>query len=257
MYYLIQQGKTWSDAQAYCQANHTDLAIIEGDDNLIKVQNEAQRQHFSSSAWIGLYNDVNSWRWSYGNEPLGSMRPWCSGEPNNGNGNQSCIAIAPSGWWDKECTATYPFVCFNDTGSDTEIYFYISNAKTWYDAQIYCRTYYTDLASSKSSTENSILLGLVTGCTWIGLFRDSWKWIDQTNFTTYLISWMPKKPDNALGKENCGYLNNRQVADAQCSAIKPFFCYSRITGKQQIMRLMVQSNQGVNDPAVKASMLEK
>ncbi|KAK3554331.1 hypothetical protein QTP70_020812 [Hemibagrus guttatus] len=27
-YYLIQQGKAWSDAQAYCRATYNDLAII-------------------------------------------------------------------------------------------------------------------------------------------------------------------------------------------------------------------------------------
>ncbi|KAF5885324.1 putative C-type lectin domain family 20 member A isoform X1, partial [Clarias magur] len=27
-YYLIQREKTWSDAQAYCQATYTDLALV-------------------------------------------------------------------------------------------------------------------------------------------------------------------------------------------------------------------------------------
>ncbi|XP_053364207.1 putative C-type lectin domain family 20 member A [Clarias gariepinus] len=130
---------------------------------------------------------------------------------------------------------------------------------SWYNAQIYCRTHHTDLASS-NATENPILLELINGTTgaiWFGLFRDSWKWIDQTNFTTFPISWMLKKPDNALGKENCGYLDNSQVADAQCSDIMPFFCYSAITGKQQIMEVMVQSNQDLNDPAIKTAILEQ
>ncbi|KAF5892353.1 putative C-type lectin domain family 20 member A isoform X1, partial [Clarias magur] len=52
---------------------------------------------------------------------------------------------------------------------------------------------------------------------------DGWKWTDQTTFST--ISWMPGKPDNVLGDENCGYINNLQAADAQCSDIMPFFCY--------------------------------
>ncbi|KAF4085427.1 hypothetical protein AMELA_G00118750, partial [Ameiurus melas] len=67
-YYLINQGKTWSDAQAYCRATYTDLAIIKSNDDMVQLQNEAQIQQFSSSAWIGLYNDINSWRWSFGNE---------------------------------------------------------------------------------------------------------------------------------------------------------------------------------------------
>ncbi|XP_053094511.1 hepatic lectin-like [Pangasianodon hypophthalmus] len=112
-YYLIQQRKTWSDAQAYCQATHTDLAIVKSNDDMIRLQNEAQRQQFNSSAWIGLYNDVNSWRWSFGNEPLGSMNKWAAGEPNNWEGNQECTVIAPGVWYDKACTERYPFVCFD------------------------------------------------------------------------------------------------------------------------------------------------
>lgn len=110
----------------------------------------------------------------------------------------------------------------NKTGNQS--YIYISYARSWPDAQRYCRQYHTDLASIRNSTENSIILGLISGAIWFGLFRDTWKWTDQTTFST--ISWMPGKPDNALKNEDCGYLNNGQVADAQCSAIMPFFCHS-------------------------------
>ncbi|XP_053098315.1 C-type lectin domain family 10 member A-like [Pangasianodon hypophthalmus] len=110
-YYLIQQGKTWSKAQAYCRATRTDLAVIENNEDMVRLQTEAQRQQFSSSAWIGLYNDINSWRWSLGNEPLGSMRLWTTVEPNNYNGLESCGMISSSGWNDMPCTSAYPFVC--------------------------------------------------------------------------------------------------------------------------------------------------
>lgn len=112
-YYLIQQQKTWSEAQAYCRATHDDLAIIESNDNMVRLQNEAQRQHFSSSAWIGLYDAVNSWCWSMGNETLGSMRLWSSPEPNNYAGIESCGLMYSTGWNDMPCTLRYPFVCFD------------------------------------------------------------------------------------------------------------------------------------------------
>ncbi|XP_034166734.1 C-type mannose receptor 2-like isoform X2 [Pangasianodon hypophthalmus] len=223
-YYLIQQGKTWSDAQAYCRINHNDLAIIESNDNMVQLQNEAQRQQFSSSAWIGMYNEINSWRWSLGNEILGSMTDWPKGQPNNKNGHQECAAISPWGWDDRPCTFTLPFVCFDDSKADSQRYIYISNLVTWPEAQSYCRHHHTDLASARDAKENLLIQALVPEWTWFGLFRDSWKWTDQTNIST--ISWMSGKPDNALGNENCGYLYNSQAADAQCSDIMPFFCYS-------------------------------
>ncbi|XP_027004181.2 uncharacterized protein LOC113643934 isoform X2 [Tachysurus fulvidraco] len=218
-YYLIQQGKTWSDAQAYCRATHTDLAIIDSNDNMVRLQNEAQRHQFSSSAWIGLYNPTNSWRWSMGNLSVGALL-W---KTVSKTGNQR--------------------------------YIYISNSMTWLEAQTYCRQHHTDLASSRDATEDSVIKALTSDWTWFGLFRDSWKWTDQTKFST--ISWMTGKPDNTLKNENCGYINNGQAADALCSDIMPFFCYSDVTGKQQILRVKVQSDKDVNDPAVMTAILEQ
>lgn len=113
-YYLIQQLKTWSDARAYCQANHDDLAIIKSDDNLIRFQSEASRQQLTSSAWIGLYNDINSWHWSLGNELVGNMTMWAIhwNQPN-GEGNEVCGGIDKWGWLDAPCDYLLPVVCFD------------------------------------------------------------------------------------------------------------------------------------------------
>ncbi|XP_047657832.1 macrophage mannose receptor 1-like [Tachysurus fulvidraco] len=125
---------------------------------------------------------------------------------------------------------------------------------SWLEAQTYCRQHHTDLASSRDATEDSVIKGLISGWTWFGLFRDSWKWTDQTNFST--IRWMTGKPDNALKNENCGYINNGQAADALCSDIMPFFCYSDIK-VQQTLRVKVRSDKDVNDPAVMTAILEQ
>ncbi|KAK2845978.1 hypothetical protein Q7C36_010832 [Tachysurus vachellii] len=255
-YFLIQQGKTWSDALTYCRAQQTDMAVIETSDDMVQFQDEAQRQKFSSSAWVGLYNDINSWRWSMGNEPLGSMRLWSPNQPDNWQGNETCIAIYYSVWVDKSCTSICNFVCFDGNKTGNQRFIYISKTLTWFAAQSYCRTYYTDLATIRTTTENSFIGGLnYSYMVWIGLFRDAWKWTDNTSFST--ISWKTGKPDNALGNENCGYINNSQAVDAQCSDIMPFYCYSYITGKQQILRVKVQFSQDVNNPAVKEAMLEQ
>ncbi|XP_058247335.1 putative C-type lectin domain family 20 member A [Hemibagrus wyckioides] len=254
-YYLIQQGKTWTDAQAYCRDKHTDLVMIQTSDVMVQIQNEAQRQQFSSSAWIGLYDDVNSWRWSMGNEPLGTMKAWNAGQPDNWMGNEACGAISGSRWADIPCTSTCPFMCFDDTKTGNERYIYISDSMTWSAAQAYCRTNHTDLVSARDETENSVIAGMIPGLTWIGLFRDKWKWIDKNNFSS--TSWLSANINNAMGNEDCGYLNNGRAADAQCSDIMPFFCYSEITGKLQIIRVKVRSSQDVKDPAVKEAILEQ
>ncbi|KAK2845981.1 hypothetical protein Q7C36_010835 [Tachysurus vachellii] len=223
---------------------------------MVQFQDEAQRQKFSSTAWIGLYNDINSWRWSMGNEPLGIMRAWGPIQPDNWNGNETCVAIYNSEWFDRICSSIFNFVCFDGNKTGNQSFIYSSKSMTWLAAQSYCRTYYTDLASVRDTTENSFLAGLnPLNNVWIGLFRDAWKWTDNTSFST--ISWMSGKPDNALDNENCGYINNGQAADAQCSVIMPSYCYSDITGKQQILRVKVRFSQDVNNPAVKEAMLEQ
>lgn len=112
-YCLIKPGKTWGEARAYCQATHIDLAVIESHEDMVRLQIEAQIQKFSSDAWIGLLNDIHSWHWSMGDEPLGSMRMWSGGEPNNYGGNEACGATSTSSWNDSPCQSLFPFVCFD------------------------------------------------------------------------------------------------------------------------------------------------
>ncbi|KAF5893031.1 putative C-type lectin domain family 20 member A isoform X1, partial [Clarias magur] len=44
------------------------------------------------------------------------------------------------------------------TGIDSFIF--ITTGMSWYDAQIYCRLHYTDMASIKNTAENSFIGGL-------------------------------------------------------------------------------------------------
>lgn len=187
----------------------------------------------------------------------------------------------------------YVFSIFTES-SNTERYINISVNMTWFEAQSYCRTHHTDLASTTNAEEYSIMRGFFPDQTWIGLFRDSWKWIDKTNFST--VKWMDDKPDNKLWNENCGYLNKSQAGDAKCSDVMPFFCYASefkfysvsylyrfklllygklkclfmfvlvcafaflhpgIPGQKQIVRVKIQTNQDVKDTDVKAAILDQ
>lgn len=116
-YFLILQEKTWTGAQAYCRANYDDLATIEGWADLTEIQSEAEKQQFSSYAWIGLYTNTSAWRWSLGNKSLGYMTDWYRKvpwqEPNNANGNEECCAFCPEGWFDRSCWEEFAFVCFD------------------------------------------------------------------------------------------------------------------------------------------------
>ncbi len=66
--------------------------------------------------------------------------------------------------------------------------------------------------------------GLVDHCAWIGLFRDSWKWSDQTN-TSSSLRWAETQPDNLFGQDSCAALDYEgQIADESCSGLYYFLC---------------------------------
>ncbi|MGL5102704.1 MAG: lectin-like protein [Plesiomonas sp.] len=98
----------------------------------------------------------------------------------------------------------------------------MSNAKTWSGAQSYCRQHHTDLVSVRNNTEYTHLMTMITGNTWTGLSKASWRWSGGTNFTN--ITWASGEPNNGLNKENCVYFLNGQAGDENCIKIKSFFC---------------------------------
>ena len=71
--------------------------------------------------WIGLYNDVDSWRWSladqrfYKDAEERTFRNWASGEPN---GDGLCVHMNQQGgvFYDTGCENTYHAICFDHAG---------------------------------------------------------------------------------------------------------------------------------------------
>ncbi|KAF5905519.1 macrophage mannose receptor 1-like isoform X6, partial [Clarias magur] len=111
--------------------------------------------------------------------------------------------------------------------SDAKKFIGISNLPmTWPGALAYCRTHYTDLASSVNRSDQNMLEQIqhMQGDSWIGLHRDmdTWKWSDGTNASN--IPWNPGQPDNFIGSENCAVVYNRHFYDERCTNMHYFFC---------------------------------
>lgn len=106
----------------------------------------------------------------------------------------------------------------------------INNSMTWAAAQSYCRACNNDLASVRNEADNQKIKELISpGQTvWIGLFRDSWKWLDGSdNSFTY---WKQGEPNNRIKKETCVAADLGQSSkweDRPCSETAAFICYSR------------------------------
>ncbi|XP_051747005.1 macrophage mannose receptor 1 [Ctenopharyngodon idella] len=250
-YVLIQEQKTWYQAQAYCRENHIDLATVQNDDDWANLQGTVYKM--AKMAWIGLYNDIYSWRWSYQDEKI-TLQNWFTGEPNNYDGHEACGMIDDKTWNDYDCSGQFPFFCFSE--NRTNRFVFISNAKTWKEAQSYCRHHYTDLAIVWSQSENDQLVELKKpySFAWIGLFRDVWKWSDATNVSTSSLTWLTAQPDVML-QSPCGVSDPAGMIHYQvCSDVLPFLCMQRT--KKQIVRVKVKSAQNLNDPILKNVTLQ-
>ncbi|XP_046699394.1 putative C-type lectin domain family 20 member A [Silurus meridionalis] len=261
-YYMILMRKSWPDAQNYCRMMYTDLAIIITDVDSLQLKKEAARKKLTEPAWIGLYDDVNSWRWSLNDILLKNsiFTNWITGEPNNYLAKESCVIIMnTTGYWaDKPCTDFRPFVCYDDNLSGADRFIGVASPLlNWAGAQTYCRTHHTDLASSLTSSDNDFITQVMTiqGDSWFGLYRETWKWLNNTN--TSNLPWYPGQPSNNWGSENCAPVYKGLYIDEECTNLHYFFCYTNSPVKKQVMRLQVKSDGSVFDPAVQSFILEQ
>ncbi|XP_058241252.1 putative C-type lectin domain family 20 member A [Hemibagrus wyckioides] len=259
-YDLMMTQVSWPVAQNYCRVTYTDLATVVSDSDWLRFKNEAANKHLAANAWVGLYNDINSWRWSLNDLPLKNVTYscWVSGQPDNLYGNEACGIIGYyNAWWDVPCAGLRPFICYNANFSGTARFIGIATSMSWPQAQAYCRTHHTDLASALNSSDNNMLVQIknIQGDSWIGLYRDTWKWSDGTIASNLL--WYPGQPDNYGGVENCAVVYNGLFYDAPCANLYYFFCHSITIKRSQTMRLQVMSDGSVFDPVVQLSILEQ
>ncbi|KAF5902208.1 macrophage mannose receptor 1-like isoform X6, partial [Clarias magur] len=255
-YYLITTPSTWLNALLYCKTNHMDLAFVESKDDWVRLNAEAERKGLPTTGWIGLNDEVNSWRWSYPVVFNTGLAKWGDGQPDNAGGNELCVAINSSGYWeDYNCTyLKKSFICYNATSGG---FFAGPNQTDWFGSLSYCQTHNTTLALTTNETQSNELLQLVSvlGTTWIGLIRNHWYWSNGWGFSNRW--WGPGHPNNVDHNDNCGSVNNSLVMDRPCDSLFYFFCYTDLTVRRQTVKLRFQGDKSVFDPAVQSAVLQK
>uniref|UniRef100_A0A672ZYE3 C-type lectin domain-containing protein n=1 Tax=Sphaeramia orbicularis TaxID=375764 RepID=A0A672ZYE3_9TELE len=216
-YTLVEVPLSWSNAQRFCRTEYTDLATAENKEEMQELV-DAGRRWYGGHLWIGLYDDIHSWRWSMDEEGYydaggAEFRMWGASEPSNGN--EKCALMFLAGTWhDISCQTKAPFVCYNGASPR---FIVVSEVRTWPEAQSYCREHYTDLASVRNNSDNNQIKDLLSAeYTWIGLYRDSWKWSDRSPVS--FTNWRNGKP----GGLPCVLTHKGQWEDRRCD-IKLFF----------------------------------
>uniref|UniRef100_A0A8C3AE84 C-type lectin domain-containing protein n=1 Tax=Cyclopterus lumpus TaxID=8103 RepID=A0A8C3AE84_CYCLU len=184
-YVLIYMVKKWSDARDYCREHHTDLAMIENDE-----ENKAVAAQLGGYyGWIGLYRV----RWTWSDKSQSSFRFWGPGAPQYFHSQEDCVAMRSLHKWDDaNCKSEYHFMCHQESTFEL-----IRINKTWVDALDYCRARGTTLASIvdedtqtwaelQASNSNSpfVWLGLRYTCT-----LDFWFWVE--NLPVTFRHWAP------------------------------------------------------------------
>ncbi|KAI3365011.1 hypothetical protein L3Q82_001163 [Scortum barcoo] len=260
-YFLINKAMQWEDAQAYCRENHVDLATIGSHDDMKRLVDMTAVSDLTGSIWIGLKkSDLVSWLWSVGETQTGQGVAEYTNWASLPDSAHDCGGMRPDGkWLSALCNTTLPFVCQADEGSSGV--HVVLEEMSWKTAQEYCRLNYRDLATVENLTENQALQQIINerlqspSLVWIGLFKDDWKWSDQSNSS--FRCWDSSQP-NGDGSCTLYYAFDNAWYDRDCTSEFPFYCYEVKKWRQVVqMEVKLDSCCNFTDSAVSKAILNQ
>ncbi|XP_012787351.2 C-type lectin domain family 10 member A [Sorex araneus] len=112
-YWFSSSGKSWHEADKYCQLENAHLVVI----NSREEQNFVQKHIGSSYTWMGLSDPDGIWKWADGTDYETNFKNWRPGQPDDWHGHglgggEDCAHFHPDGRWnDDVCQRIYRWVC--------------------------------------------------------------------------------------------------------------------------------------------------
>ncbi|XP_007543187.1 C-type mannose receptor 2-like [Poecilia formosa] len=101
--------------------------------------------------------------------------------------------------------------------------------KTWQEAQSYCRENHTDLISGTKQLQDEEVKKMMNSTsdhTYIGLFRDTWRWSDGSSFS--FRHWNKDFNNPKSISDECAmtvFDDGGRWRNVNCAERKPFICY--------------------------------
>ncbi|KAG7233794.1 hypothetical protein INR49_006579 [Caranx melampygus] len=169
------EGLTWKESLDLCRAKNESLVTLYDQGDIDFTHNFSRKGNQGVGIFVGLRWTNKSVRWSDGTPYIFNRST-----VNVSNGNLVCEGIEEGQWREFNCSDRKYFMCYED-----DDYHLVERKKTWCQAQLHCRKYYTDLVHITNETQNEKIIEEGQNKSfWIGLMRDAWEWAD-TGCSTY------------------------------------------------------------------------
>ncbi|XP_065145768.1 galactose-specific lectin nattectin-like isoform X2 [Paramisgurnus dabryanus] len=112
-YKFFSQSVNWTTAEKNCQSVDANLASVHNTDEHNFLLNLIVPA--TTSAWVGGHDGEIDGQWLWSDASQFNFTSWCSGEPNNYQGNpENCLQINftnNSCWNDGQCSSEMSYIC--------------------------------------------------------------------------------------------------------------------------------------------------
>ena len=106
LYRVGANSKSWVDAETECA---TDVA---GATHLVVLSSPAESQFIQTTlGWVGLSDRATEGTFVNVTAEPNDQRPFLSGQPDNGGGDENCVQMKSGGLDDDQCSNDHVFVC--------------------------------------------------------------------------------------------------------------------------------------------------